>query len=186
MRLAVKYAFLGIGLALSLPLALLCLFGRVRALFSTGAHAVALIPGLPGDYIRICFYYWTLRACSLKSRISFGSFFAHPEAELAAGVYIGSYSVLGRTRIGARTQIAGGVQILSGARQHTRNDEGQIEGAEAGVFETISIGADCWIGAAAIVMAPVGEGSTIGAGSIVTREIPARSVAFGNPARVKA
>ena len=49
--------------------------------------------------------------------------------------------------------------------------------------ETI-IGARCWVGAAAIVMANVGDGSTIGAGSVVVKEIPAGSTAVGNPARV--
>lgn len=184
MRAAIKSLLFGCGLLVSFPLALLCLFGRLRPLFSMGAHAVALMPGLPGDYLRICFYRWTLRQCSLNSRISFGSFFAHPDVELAEGVYIGSYCILGRARIGRRTQIASGVQILSGARQHGRNAAGEIEGAETGVFQTISIGADCWIGAGAIVMAPIGEGSTVGAGSIVTREIPPRAVAYGNPARV--
>jgi acetyltransferase-like isoleucine patch superfamily enzyme len=48
----------------------------------------------------------------------------------------------------------------------------------------VGIGANCWIGASAIVMAAVGEGSTIGAGSIVTKAIPARVIAAGNPARV--
>ena len=48
----------------------------------------------------------------------------------------------------------------------------------------VPIGADCWIGAGAIVMAAVGEKTTIGAGSVVTRPIPPRSVAVGNPAKV--
>jgi maltose O-acetyltransferase len=33
-------------------------------------------------------------------------------------------------------------------------------------------------------MADIGEGTTIGAGSVVTRPIPPRSVAVGNPAKV--
>jgi maltose O-acetyltransferase len=33
-------------------------------------------------------------------------------------------------------------------------------------------------------MAEIGEGTTIGAGSVVTRPIPAHSVAVGNPAKV--
>jgi maltose O-acetyltransferase len=30
----------------------------------------------------------------------------------------------------------------------------------------------------------IGDGCTIGAGSVVTKDVPARSVAVGNPARV--
>ena len=86
--------------------------------------------------------------------------------------------------IGKGAQIASGVQILSGNQQHARNDEGEISGAEEGVFRTVTIGEQCWIGAAAIVMADVGPGTTIGAGSIVSRPIAPHSVAVGNPARV--
>jgi acetyltransferase-like isoleucine patch superfamily enzyme len=99
-------------------------------------------------------------------------------------VYIGSYCILGKTVIGGRTQIASGVQILSGRHQHPRDPSGQISGAEHGAFVPVAIGADCWIGAAAIVMADVGAGSTVGAGPVVSRPIPAGSVAVGNPARV--
>lgn len=43
-----------------------------------------------------------------------------------------------------------------------------------------------WIGARAIVLrgVTIGAGSVIAAGSIVTRDVPPRSVAAGNPARV--
>lgn len=44
----------------------------------------------------------------------------------------------------------------------------------------------CWIGANAIILPGVviGENSVVGAGSIVTKDIPDRVVAVGNPARV--
>lgn len=44
----------------------------------------------------------------------------------------------------------------------------------------------CWIGGGTIVLAGVtiGEGSVIGAGSVVTKDIPPYSVAVGNPCRV--
>jgi virginiamycin A acetyltransferase len=142
------------------------------------------VPGLPGDYMRIAYYRLTLDKCSLESRIQFGSFFAHPQATVARGVYIGSYCVLGRTSIGERTQIASGVQILSGGQQHRRDAEGRISGAEHGTFETVAIGADCWIGARAVVMAEVGEKTTIGAGSVVVRRIPPGCTAVGSPATV--
>ena len=174
----------GVALLIVAPAALLSGFGRIRALYTIFAHSYALVPGVAGDYVRIAFYKLTLKECSIDSRISFGSFFAHPEACLSEGVYIGSYCVLGRVNIGSRTQIASGVQVLSGKHQHARDAEGRISGSEKGAFTTVLIGADCWIGAAAIVMADVGDNTTIGAGAIVTKPVPANSTAVGNPARL--
>lgn len=44
----------------------------------------------------------------------------------------------------------------------------------------------CYIGARSILMPgiTVGECSIIGSGSVVTRDIPPYSIAFGNPAKV--
>jgi acetyltransferase-like isoleucine patch superfamily enzyme len=179
-----KSVALGVFLALVFPSAVLAGFGRWETAYAFLANAYALAPGKLGDYLRIAFYRLTLEACSLESCISFGSFFAHREVRLGAHVYIGSYCILGKTIIGERTQIASGVQILSGKQQHARDASGRITGSEHGAFTAVTIGADCWIGAAAVVMADVGEGSTIGAGSVVTRPIPPRSVAVGSPARV--
>lgn len=171
-------------LVLAFPMALLSLFGRLAEAYRCFAQFCALVPGLPGDYLRIAYYKLTLAECSIDSRIQFGSFFAHPQARIGRSVYIGGYCVLGRITIGDRTQIASQVQILSGKRQHARDRDGQMLGSDRGVFEHIAIGVDCWIGAAAIVMADVGDGSTIGAGSVVLDPIPPGSVAVGNPARI--
>lgn len=165
------------------PLGLLSGFGRVKALYQMGAQMVTLLPGTPGDYVRTGYYRWTLQSFGPDSRIQFGSYFAHPEARVGDGVYIGSYCILGRTEIGDRTQIASGVQVLSGRRQHGRGEDGKIEGSRLEEFETVRIGADCWLGAGVIVMADVGEGSTVGAGAVVVKPIPAGAVAVGNPAR---
>lgn len=50
----------------------------------------------------------------------------------------------------------------------------------------VRIGVNCWIGAGALIMpgVTVGDNSVIGAGSVVTRDIPANVVAVGNPCRV--
>ena len=50
----------------------------------------------------------------------------------------------------------------------------------------VRIWKNCWIGAGALVMpgVTIGENSVIGAGSVVTRDIPANVVAAGNPCRV--
>jgi maltose O-acetyltransferase len=50
----------------------------------------------------------------------------------------------------------------------------------------IRIGSDVWVGGGAIICAGVTIGSrtVIGAGSVVTRDIPEGVVAVGNPCRV--
>ena len=50
----------------------------------------------------------------------------------------------------------------------------------------ITIWNGCWLGANVIVLpgVTIGDGSVIGAGSVVTKDIPANVVAVGNPCRV--
>lgn len=50
----------------------------------------------------------------------------------------------------------------------------------------VTIGNDVWIGANVVVNpgVTIGDGSVIGSGSVVTRDIPPRVVAAGNPCRV--
>ena len=50
----------------------------------------------------------------------------------------------------------------------------------------VHIGKNCWLGAGVIVMpgVTIGDNTVIGAGSVVTKDIPANVVAVGNPCRV--
>ncbi len=50
----------------------------------------------------------------------------------------------------------------------------------------IHIGKNCWFGAGVIVLPgiTIGDNTVIGAGSVVTKDIPANVVAVGNPCRV--
>lgn len=50
----------------------------------------------------------------------------------------------------------------------------------------IHIGKRCWIGAGAVILpgVTIGDDTVIGAGSVVTKDIPANVVAVGNPCRV--
>lgn len=50
----------------------------------------------------------------------------------------------------------------------------------------VVIGNDCWFGANVVVCpgVTIGDGCVIGAGSVVTRDVPANRFAAGNPARV--
>lgn len=184
MRPLLKSILNGICICAVLPSALTAGFGRADAVFHFWAQLIALAPGLPGDYLRGAFYKLTLEECCLECRISFGTFFSHSQARVGKLVYIGSNSTIGRARIGERTQIASGVQVLSGRRQHSRGKDGDIMSADHAAFETVEIGPDCWIGAGAIIAAPIGARTTIGAGAVVVSPIPSGVVAVGNPARV--
>lgn len=50
----------------------------------------------------------------------------------------------------------------------------------------VHIGRNCWLGAGVIVLpgVTIGDNAVIGAGSVVTRDIPSNVVAVGNPCRV--
>lgn len=173
-----------VTLAVMFPLAAVSGFGRISTVFQVFAQMAALAPGLGGDYLRVAYYFMTLRKCPLDSRISFGSFFAQSSVTIGSAVYIGAYCVIASCRVGERTQIASHVQIFGGGHQHRRDGNGHILPADPRSFETVVVGEDCWVGASAIVMANVGSGTTIGAGTVVTRPLPAHVIAVGNPARV--
>lgn len=53
-------------------------------------------------------------------------------------------------------------------------------------LSNVIIGENCWIGEKVIILPgiTIGDNSIVGAGSIVTRDIPPNTIAVGNPARV--
>ena len=84
-------------------------------------------------------------------------------------------------RIGDYTMFGPGVQILTPI--HPMNAE-QRRGKEYG--RPIEIGSDVWVGGSALILpgVTIGSRSVIGAGSVVTRDVPEGVFAAGNPCRV--
>lgn len=93
--------------------------------------------------------------------------------ESTGGVEIGD-----RVLIGYRTQIF--------SMNHIVPDRGKRIFDAGRSARGVVIEKDVWIGAGCIVLAGVriGEGAVIGAGSVVTSDIPPMVIAAGNPARV--
>lgn len=63
----------------------------------------------------------------------------------------------------------------------------ELRGASPYQFNApVRIGLNCWIGAGVCILPgiTIGDHSVIGAGSVVTRDIPPRVVAAGNPCRI--
>lgn len=84
--------------------------------------------------------------------------------------------------IGEDCQIGPNVQLLTPT--HPVDPQPRRDRLEAA--KPISIGDNVWLGGGAIVLpgVTIGDNSVIGAGAVVTRDVPANSVAVGNPARV--
>lgn len=87
-----------------------------------------------------------------------------------------------RVRIGSRVLFGPAVQVY--AATHPLSAAERRTGFELG--KEIDIGDDVWIGGGAIICPGVriGRASVIGAGSVVTRDIPDGVFAAGNPCRV--
>jgi maltose O-acetyltransferase len=83
--------------------------------------------------------------------------------------------------IGDRTLIGPAVQIYTATHPLDAVERRSREFAKP-----VTIGADVWIGGGAIICpgVTVGDRAIIGAGSVVTKAIPADVIAAGNPARV--
>lgn len=102
----------------------------------------------------------------LGAKAHVGNFVELKNAKLGAGAKAGHLSYLGDAEIGARTNI--------GAGTITCNYDG------ANKFKTV-LGEDVFIGSNSSLVAPVslGDGATTGAGSTVTTDVPANTLAVG-------
>jgi maltose O-acetyltransferase len=87
-----------------------------------------------------------------------------------------------RIEIGDDAFIGPGVQIY--AATHPVEPALRLHGPE--MARPVTIGHQVWIGGGAILLpgVTIGDGTTIGAGSVVTRDLPPGVVAAGNPCRV--
>lgn len=84
--------------------------------------------------------------------------------------------------IGSRTLIGPNVQLYTAT--HPINHKERASGLE--LAKPITIGEDVWIGGSTVVCPGVhiGDRTVIGAGSVVTKNIPADVFAAGNPCKV--
>lgn len=90
----------------------------------------------------------------------------------------GGVTIGDRVLIGYRTQVLSGNHRVPG-RSERIFDSGHV-------LKPVVIEKDAWIGGNCMILpgVTIGEGAVIGGGSVVTRSIPAFSIAVGNPAKV--
>lgn len=106
-------------------------------------------------------------------------------------IYIGDFVFLNvlctildcnEVHIGHHVMIGPGVQIYTAA--HDLKAEARNQGWE--VAKSIRIEDNVWIGGSAILLpgVQIGKNAVVGAGAVVTRNVPANTIVAGNPARV--
>jgi acetyltransferase-like isoleucine patch superfamily enzyme len=90
----------------------------------------------------------------------------------------------GEVEIGRNALLSPGVQIISGNHVFDRTDVPIRDQGTA--YGKVTVGEDCWLGTNVIVLpgVTIGRGSVVGAGAVVTGDLPVLSIALGVPARV--
>jgi acetyltransferase-like isoleucine patch superfamily enzyme len=136
---------------------------RIGARFETGHHVVVREQCHIGDDVSI----WTNSVVDYGCQLASG-------VKIHANCYVAQY-----TEIDEGAFLAPGVTIA--------NDLYPGQDASAAVMSGPSIGARAQIGVNVTVLpfVRVGADCIVGSGSVVTRDIPAGSVVYGNPGRVR-
>ena len=151
-----------------------------------------------------------LAACGKGTVVEADARIFHPDrVQLGAGVYVGHFTVIhgyhqGHVRIGdgtfvgqhcllhgaggldieTRVGIGAGVRILTSTHEDPGHDHAIIEGAIRFAPVRIGEGSDLGVNAVVLPGVTVGRGVQVGAGAVVTEDLPDHAVAVGVPARV--
>lgn len=189
MRSAIKLVLNLISQILVLPFAIACKLEESlssrhsEAVFNTCAQFMALLPGLPGAFLRRAFYTLTLESCSPNCHIGFGTIISHRSAVIEQHVYIGNYALIGSVTIGEHSLVGSRASIINNEALHELDENGRWTPFTADRLAKVSIAKNAWIGEGAIIMADIGEGSMVAAGAVVASNIKSHILVSGNPAR---
>ncbi len=110
-----------------------------------------------------------------------GQTIINERVSIGAGSFIyGSSGV----EIGKDSLLADHVRVMAGS--HRYKDASKLIRLQGACAKKTTIGQDVWLGSSAIVLGgvTVGDGAVVGAGAVVTKDMPSYSIAGGVPAKV--
>ncbi|KAL7748830.1 hypothetical protein RI367_005743 [Sorochytrium milnesiophthora] len=144
--------------------------GRVAVMRKLFGKGVEDVPDMSMPFLECRFH------CDFGRYITFGPYvYINNNVTILDGAPI---------KIGAKTAIATNVQII--AATHPISPKLRSDFRTLSLSRPVTIGELCWLGAGCIIMPGVtlGDRVVVGAGSVVTKDVPSQSVVAGNPARV--
>lgn len=131
------------------------------------------------------------RDCWINGQTTFtsGSLLEAPKLTIGDQTYIGygvTVSVGKSVTLGNHVKVAEHCFICDNAGHPLDAVERRVRGVDAEDIRPVLIEDDVWLATRVIVLPGVriGRGTVVGAGSVVAKDLPAHSLAAGNPARV--
>lgn len=138
-----------------------------------------------GWKFRRAVYHQLLPAIPADVTLHYGVKIEDRQTSFGKDVWVSSGTYIDYVIFGDYVLVGPNAVILSGGKHHrTEKLDVPIKLQGNNPKAPIHLGNGCWIGAAAIIMADIGEHAIVGAGAVVTKPVPAYAVVAGNPAKI--